>query len=283
MLGHGAAWRDNEKALAVLRQPRNAETLGAEGPEWNLPEQFRRWYRFADYANRLPPLATYFPEADGRDGERDGRWRGHRIEDDVVEGGFQTPARIPYQTRLLEELIAREGFGRGDRPDLLYVNYKVIDMVGHIFSMNSYEMRDTLRTQDEYLRHLIDILDREVGTGSWAMLVTADHGSTPHPRVSGAFQISSSKLQDAIDETFGRDGPVVEQVKQTEIFVDREQLAKTSATLRDVSTFVMSLTQRDLVSTGASASDPTAQAFEAAFPSGIIPSLPCAATEVGAS
>jgi hypothetical protein len=118
----------------------------------------------------------------------------------------------------------------------------------------------------------------EVGEGRWAMLVTADHGSTPNPKVSGAFQISASRLQQSINETFGRDGdPVVEQVKQTEIFIDEEQLAVGGATLRDVAEFVMTLTQGDLESPGVSnITNVRAQVFEAAFPSETIPSLPCA-------
>jgi hypothetical protein len=285
MLGQGAAWSGNDKPLAVLREAPGAETLGAEGPAWNLPDLLREWYRFPEYANQFPALATYFAELDGRDGIGDGRWRGHGLDDEVIEGGFQTPARIPYQTRLVEEIIAREGFGSDDVTDLLYLNYKVIDQVGHIFSMNSGEMRDTLRTQDEYLPVLIEILDRQVGEGRWAMLVTADHGSTPHPQVSGAFQISGSKLQQAINDTFGDGGglPVVEQVKQTELFINEEQLARGGATLRDVAEFVMALTQGDLASPGVSnVTDPRATVFEAAFPSEIIPSLPCAVEDAEA-
>lgn len=281
MLGKGSAWRGNASPLAVLRAAPDAETLGAEGPAWNLPDLLRQWYRFPEYANLLPALATYFAELDGRDGIADGRWRGHGLDDEVIEGGFQTPARIPYQTRLVEEILSRESFGKDDVPDLLYLNYKVIDQVGHIFSMNSGEMRDTLTTQDAYLPVLIDILDRNVGEGRWAMLVTADHGSTPNPQVSGAFQISSSRLGQAINETFGAGGaPVVEQVKQTELFIDEERLAEGGATLKDMATFVMTLTQSDLESPGVSSvSDPRAPAFEAAFPSEIIPSLPCATEE----
>lgn len=285
MLGQGAAWRGNEKALAVLREAPDAETLGAEGPAWNLSDLLRQWYRFPEYANQFPALATYFAELDAGDGVTDGRWRGHGLGDEVIEGGFQSPARIPYQTRLVEEIIRREGFGTDDVPDLLYLNYKVIDQVGHIFSMNSGEMRDVLRTQDEYLPVLIEILDREVGEGRWAMLVTADHGSTPNPQVSGAFQISANKLAVAINETFGaRDGaPVVQQVKQTELFIDEARLAEGGATLRDVAGLITTLTQGDLVSEGVSiVTDPRAPVFEAAFPSEILPSLPCAVEDAEA-
>jgi hypothetical protein len=172
----------------------------------------------------------------------------------------------------VEEVIRREGFGRHDEPDLLFLNYKVIDQVGHTFSMNSREMHDTLRTQDEYLPVLIDILNREVGEERWALLVTADHGSTPDPRISGAFQIPMAGLARSIDEAFG--APVVREVKPTELFVDLEALASVRADLRDVARHVMALTQGDLAGEGASApSDPGARAFEVAYPSSMLPSL----------
>lgn len=272
MLGHGSAWAGNERPLAVLRQDPDAKTLGAEYPRWNLPEPLPRWYRFPAYVNGLPGLATYLPALDAADGAADGRWREHGLADDVLQGGFLSPARIPYQTRVVEEVIRREGFGRHDAPDLLFLNYKVIDQVGHTFSMNSREMHDTLRTQDEYLPVLIDILNREVGEERWALLVTADHGSTPDPRISGAFQIPMAGLARSIDEAFG--APVVREVKPTELFVDLEALASVRADLRDVARHVMALTQGDLAGEGASApSDPGARAFEVAYPSSMLPSL----------
>jgi hypothetical protein len=55
------------------------------------------------------------------------------------------------------------------------------------------------------------------------------------------------------------------------------------ATLRDVAEFVMTLTQGDLESPGVSnITNVEARVFEAAFPSAIIPSLPCAVEDLGA-
>lgn len=287
MLGHGSAWEGNPKPLVVLREAPNAATLGAEGTRWNLPEHFHEFYRFPAYANDLPELAGYFPDMDRRDGQADGTWRGHALDDEVIQGGFQTPARIPYQTRLLEEVIEREGFGADEVTDLLFVNYKLIDQLGHIFSMNSEEMMDAVAVQDEHLPALIDILDRLVGEGEWAMVITADHGSTPSPEVSGAFQISATELHQRLQEAFDGDDddrPVVQQVKQTEIFVDMEELAEHGGTLEEMADFVMDLRQEDTAIPDVSnVSDPSARVFQAAFPAEIIPGLPCLPEDIGAS
>lgn len=279
MVGHGARWEGGDRDVVVLREPGNATTLGAEGVAWNLPEHLRPWYRFPSYANDVPPLSSYFDEVDPVDGSADGTWRGHAFTDPELLGGFHTPARIPYQTRLIEEMIEREGFGRDRVPDLLSINYKLIDEIGHRFTMNSEEMRDTLRVQDEYLGRLIDFLDRRVGRGRWVLAVTADHGSTPDPRVSGAFQISAEKLHAAIRDAFDRDGDdvsVIDQVKQTEIFMNEEELAEQGFTLREVADFVMGLSQRDLfIPELGEPPRPGARVFQAAFPSEVLADLPC--------
>ena len=41
-------------------------------------------------------------------------------------------------------MITREGFGQDDVPDLLYANFKEIDYISHIWSMNSPEMDDAV-------------------------------------------------------------------------------------------------------------------------------------------
>jgi hypothetical protein len=279
MVGHGTAWEENPKPVIVLRESPGATTLGAEGVRWHVRDDLLPFYRFAGYANDLPELSTYFPEWDRRDGMADGTWRGHALGDELIQGGFQSPARIPYQTRLIEEMIRREQLGHGEVTDLLFINYKVIDQIGHLFSLNSEEMGDVVEAQDEALPELIDILDRNVGRGRWAMVVTADHGSRPDAELAGSFRISAEKLHAAIQREFDRDDdgvPVVDQVRQTDVFLNTEELAEHGGTLEDVARFVMGLTQEDLfIPDISTVTDPEERVFRAAFPSSIIPSLPC--------
>lgn len=279
MMGHGAAFEGGDKDLAVLRVPGTAETLGAEGVRWNLPDPLTRFFSYPGYANSLPPLSRYVEGGlDLRDGRRDGKWRGHDLDAEELLGGFHTPARIPYQTRLVEEIIEREGFGADDVPDLLFVNNKLIDQLGHIYSYNSEEIKDSIRAQDEALPVLIDVLDRAVGRGNWAMVVTADHGSTPSPKVSGAFQISAGELHGAVQDEFDGDDddvPVIEQVKQTEVFMNVEELGEHGHTLADVARFIMTLRQRDLPIPGNPIPAPKEKVFRAAWPAAAMRTLPC--------
>jgi hypothetical protein len=280
MVGHGSLWGGGDKDTVVLREMEGAETLGAEGIRWNLTGNVEPWFHFPRYVNALPPISSYFEPVDRADGRLDGRWRDVEIGSEAGFRGFHTPARIPYQDRLVEEVVRREGFGADEVPDLLFINHKLIDEVGHVYSMNSVEMEDSIRFEDDALPGLIDVLNREVGEGRWVMAITADHGHTPDPEVSGADVISPPDLGQRIRTEFDRDGDktsVVESVAPTEIFVNERELAEEGRTLVDVAEYVMGLSKGevggDIWPIPEERSDEPA--FVAAFPSRLLERLPC--------
>ena len=289
MMSRGAYAEGGDKDLAVLRTPGQGiieGLLGAEGKAWNIPEQYSEWYEFPSYVNDFPKLASYFDDVDldARDGERDGMWHGHPYEQsEELLNGFHTPARVPYQTRLIEEVITREGFGADETTDLFFINYKLIDTLGHLYGIEDETMRDAVETQDEYLAPFIDFLNEEVGQGSWAMVLTADHGSLESTEATGAFQISAERLHSSIQERFDGDDDdvtVIDQVKQTEIFMNVEELEEQGHTLDAVSRFIMNLRQSQLQIPGLPVSDPDAKVFQAAFPAEALLALPCLSDEL---
>jgi hypothetical protein len=180
----------------------------------------------------------------------------------------------------MEEVVRREGFGADRVPDLLYVNYKLTDEIGHRYTMNSLEMRDSLRAQDEALGRFTRFLDREVGRGEWVVAVTADHGHTPNPAVTGNFMISPADIGAAVDEAFDQDQDdvrVIDLVQPAEIFINRAELAQHGGSLEEVSELVMGLTKTDTAPDGVAvppedADDPV---MSAAFPSSLLEALPC--------
>jgi len=279
MLGHGAQYRGADKDLVVLRELGGADAgVGAEGSTWALPSHLQSLYDFPGYVNDLPPLETYFPEIDRLDGAADGTWRGHSFDEDIILSGFTTPARVPFQTRLIDEVLEREPFGRDDVPDLLFINFKLIDEIGHRFTLNNPEMKDSVRAQDQYLPVLIDLLNERVGEGQWVLALTSDHGSTPDPDVSGAFRISQSAVQSGLQGTFDLDDDdtrVVELTKQTEAFIDMEELEQHGFTLEQISAYLMGLKQEDTAIAGEPVPEPNQLIFQAAFPSAIMNDLPC--------
>jgi hypothetical protein len=227
--------------------------------------------------NSLPPIDRFDQELDRMDGAIDGKWRDNSIEQ--FNNGFDTPARTPFQTQLFEKVISEEGFGADDVPDLLYLNYKAIDVIGHAFSANGIEMSDALKVQDQNLKILVDFLNKTVGRGRWVMALTADHGTNLDPAVSGAFQIDTGSIEDLLNQRFddGDDVPLIEKFRTTEFWLNEDELAQSGSDLVDVSNFLLGLTESQTFKPGAEPrpgheDDPV---FSGAFPTSLMDHLPC--------
>jgi hypothetical protein len=277
MLGHGSFFSGGDRDIALTRSVVGGETLTDEGFEWNLPWRDADYYEFPAYANDVRGFARDVREVDQADGQLDGRWR----DNDIAEllRGFDTPARTPYQQRVVEEVIRREGFGADDVPDLLYLNYKEIDYVSHVWSMNSPEMEDAVVAQDEAMKDMVRFLNERVGRGEWAMVLTADHAAMPAPWVSGGFQISTLPMQSLINERFGTPGgpPIVEVMQPTQAFLDEAELEANGHTVADVARYMMTFTQAQTAAGGVTPNPGQEQdvVMSAAFPSALMQDLPC--------
>ncbi len=277
MMGHGAQWGGGDRDIAVAREKEVAPTGGAEDLRWGLTTAMAPFYELPPYVNRVPGFEGDVRTLDQADGALDGTWRGNSIAQ--LKDGFDTPARTPYQTRLIEEVIRREGFGRDEVPDLLFLNYKAIDTVGHLFSVNSLEMSETLAVQDRELRVLTEFLDREVGGGRWVLVLTADHGHQFDPGASGAFQIGIDQVEARITATLddGDDVPLIQKLRPTEVWLNREELRENGYSLVDVSRLITRLTKAETVKPNQTVApgEEDDRVFAAAFPSSILGELPC--------
>jgi hypothetical protein len=278
MLGHGSFFGGGDRDIALTRSVVGAETLGVEGFEWNLPERQAAYYRFPEYVNGVPGFEEDVEAVDQADGKLDGKWRDNDIEQ--LLQGFDTPARTPYQQRVIEEVIGREGFGVDETPDLLYLNFKEIDFVSHEWSMNSPEMRDAVVAQDLALKRMVTFLNREVGKGEWVLGLTADHASMPDPSASGGFNISAGPMQKLINEKFDTDGDdttIVVLMQPTQVFLDVAELEQNGYTVADVARYMMTFTQAQTAGEGIEPNPGQENdiVMEAAFPSAMMPDLPC--------
>jgi hypothetical protein len=278
MMSHGSLWNGGDRDIAITREVSNGSTAGQEAPKWNLSPAMAPYYRMPPYANSLPPLSTYLRALDAMDGRVDGKWRQNSIAQ--LLNGFDTPARTPYQTKLIETVIQNEHFGQDEVPDLLSLNYKAIDVIGHIFSANSPEMSDTLKIQDQALKVLVTFLNSQVGKGRWVMVLTADHGTQLLPTFSHAFVADITAFAKAIDDQLDHDGnstPLVLRVRPTQLWVNPQELEANHTTLDAISQYIMKLTQAQTIRAGKAPNPATAndRVFSGALPSSLLSHLPC--------
>jgi hypothetical protein len=278
MMSHGAMWNGGDRDLAVLRISEDTNE-GAEGTAWNIKGKNEPYYRFPEYVNQLPGVETYTDALDREDGAADNRWRSNSIEQ--LANGWDTPARVPFQDRLYAEVIRREGFGADDVPDLLYINSKIIDHVGHLWSVNSPEMSDTLRWQDAGLKEFIATLNHEVGRGEWVLVLTADHGHQFDPAVSGAFQVTPSALLADLQDRFDDDGDstsVIIGARTSQTFLNEAELRQSGHTVEEIADFMLHYTKAQASSDPASltAAERDEEVFAAVFPASVFDHpLPC--------
>jgi hypothetical protein len=225
--------------------------------------------------NDVPGIERDVLALDRADGKLDGKWGGHPFSQ--LQDGFQTPARVPYQMRILRAVAETEGFGADEVPDLLFVNIKAADSIGHLYSVNGEEMGETVRALDASLVDLVAMLDELAGRGEWVLFLTADHGHQYDPSVSGAVQIGTRAVTDYLERRLGGtpQAPIVTRARPTQLWIDEGTLAAKALTLDDVAAAVMEATQADAADEGVVPSDPDARVFGAAFPTAEMADLPC--------
>ena len=71
------------------------------------------------------------------------------------------------------------------RPTLLALSLSSHDYVAHVFGPDSWEAWDEIRQVDRMLVDLFALLDRSVGPNGYAVMLSADHGSSPLPELVG--------------------------------------------------------------------------------------------------
>jgi hypothetical protein len=237
MIGHGSYLDGADKDFLIPPKGSTWALEGANAPYFTLP----------DYANDVPGLEESVRAIDLEDGRLDDTWMGEAILANPPDITF-TPAFAEHQTRVLEEIIRREGFGEDDVPDLFFVNYKQIDKTGHRWGFPSPQMEANVRASDEAFMDLVDMLDRLVGEGQWVMALTADHGVTPLAETTGAFIIDNVQLEEDLIAEFDPDGDdrsVIRKVRVTQAWLDTAELEENGHTLDDVSRFLMDYTKGD--------------------------------------
>ncbi len=260
MLGHG-----------TMTPGGDADLLGILGHGEEISGNDDYYYT-PDYLMPFPGLDERVEELDTADGKADDQWMGHKIRE-----LHDNPAWVNYLGDALLATMEKEGFGDDDVPDFLLTNFKMTDIVGHQYTMDSEEEHVVLAAQDAVLGELVDYLDREVK--DYVVVVTADHGHTPSPETSGGWPIAKGGLTDDLDRFFGVSGdddPVI-NISAVGIFFDEDKLAATGKSLDDVARFLNGYRLADnwnddeLPQGYADRADE--QVFSAAFPTTDLPAI----------
>jgi hypothetical protein len=166
-----------------------------------------------------------------------GEWMGHKIDStQAVRYSALFPA---FEADAMIAMIEREPLGEDNLPDLILMNYKGADFVGHKYGPDSDEMRVTLGEMDRQLKRMLSALEAKVGN-DYLLAVTADHGMPSEPPSPDRRHLAPS-IVDRLHEKFD---PEAKQLitsfepENGQIFVDEERLSSLGITLRDLAHFL---------------------------------------------
>jgi hypothetical protein len=184
-------------------------------------------------ADALKPLRArpYWTEAGGT-------WMGHDI---ASASKFRASALFQrFEGDALAAVLEAEPIGADDVADLVLVNFKGPDYVGHAYGPASPEIKETLAELDRQIARVLQILERKAGAGRFAMAFTADHGMPGEPPPGGRRYLDD--IVKRIDTRFSPAGGTVVQyfndAANNEIHLDTARLRSLNVSLRDVAAFL---------------------------------------------
>jgi hypothetical protein len=234
-------------------------------------------------------IHEHIERLDRKDGKQDGLWLGHDVTvgpGRVFWDTYSNPAWVEYQTDLVLTALERGSYGRDAVPDLFFTNFKMSDLAGHRWGVESPETGAVLRSLDLSLGRIVEYLDEEVG--DYAVVVTSDHGHSRSARSTGAWPIVQDELIGDVDRHFGaRNGiTVVETAVAYGLFLDRSVMRSVGISVSEIARFLNNYT---IAENWPKAQLPVGytqrggeQVFSAAFPGRLLPAaLRCASSERG--
>jgi Type I phosphodiesterase / nucleotide pyrophosphatase len=164
-------------------------------------------------------------------------WMSHRIDSPIdVRYSALFPA---FEADATTAMIEREPVGADDVPDLILLNYKGADFVGHKYGPDSNELRVTLGEMDRHLTQMLRALEAKVGH-NYLLAVTADHGMPSEPSSPDRRHYAQS-IVDLLDVKFdpGKKQLITSfEPENSQIFVDEDRLSALGLTLGDLAHFL---------------------------------------------
>ena len=221
LVGHGACILNGRRVLAASYSTRDA------GWETN-PACYQM-------SEALKPLNArkYWEDANGT-------WMGHDISDATK---FRHSAIFQrFEGDALAGVLEREPIGADDVTDLVLVNFKGSDYVGHAYGPASAEMKEELAELDRQIARALAIIARKAGEGRFVAAFAADHGMPGEPRPGGRHYMDD--ISALIDKRFSPSGGTVVQyyndAANNQIHLDTAKLATLGFSLKDVASFLES-------------------------------------------
>ena len=161
-----------------------------------------------------------------------GTWLGHPVAN--ADSIRRTSVFARFEADTLLSMIEGESVGVDDVTDLVIVNFKTPDFVGHQYGPESPEVREALAELDRQLARVVDVLDKKTER-RYVIAITADHGMPGEPPAP-SLRIQSDDVIKLVHDHFDPQGLLVQhyEPENSQISIDMNRLAALDKTLADV-------------------------------------------------
>jgi hypothetical protein len=167
----------------------------------------------------------------------DGQWMHHKVDSPAA---IKRSALFPaFEADAMIAMIEHEPMGQDEVPDLILMNYKCADFVGHKYGPDSPELRATLGEMDRHLARILAAFEARVGS-NYLLAVTADHGMPSEPAMPERRHLAPS-IVDLLHEKFDPEAKALVTSYESEngqIFIDEARLSHLGLALRDLTRFL---------------------------------------------
>ncbi len=167
----------------------------------------------------------------------DGLWMGHKIDS---ASSVRRSGLFPrFEADAFIRAIETQPIGQDEVPDLLLMNLKSADYVGHKHGPGAKEMAATLAEIDRAVARILAALEKKIGN-DYLLAITADHGMPGEP-AGDRRRHYAPEIVDLMNTRFDPEQKAVVtyyEPENSQIFVDMERLAALRLTLADLAAFL---------------------------------------------
>ncbi|MGI8785599.1 MAG: alkaline phosphatase family protein [Acidobacteriota bacterium] len=173
-----------------------------------------------------------------------GKWMGH----DVASPRKFRPSALfgEFESDALLKVLEQESIGQDEVTDLVLVNFKALDYVGHKFGPDAPEIAASMPVLNQFFERLTAVLEKKAGADGFVLAVSADHGMPPAPEPLGHLRVREADVLKAVRDKFdtnnnGKELFLAFQDSNLQIVVDREELGRLGLTLKEIAAYLETL------------------------------------------
>jgi hypothetical protein len=225
MVGHGGCLHNAKKVIAY-----------GYGDSSGVFESDPSCYVIPDYLQKMN-ARDYWERAGGK-------WMGH----DVASPRKFRPSALfgEFESDSLQKTLEAESIGQDEITDLVFVNFKTLDYVGHKFGPDSPEIAGSMPVLNRFFERLIAVLEKKAGADGFVLVVTADHGMPPAPEPLGHLRVREADFLKTVRDKFdtnnnGKELFLAFQDSNLQFVVDQEELRLLGLTLKDITSYLETL------------------------------------------